>query len=218
MSTFRWNPEAFIESLRRGANAGASAAAVVGADAAVRSFGSDHGGVPSKPGSPPNSQSGNLRNSVAATAPGAMGNGRAAFGTAVFYGKVMENGATIRAKRTKFLPVPLNVAAKRLMAKLAGSSVGWAGGENVGSLRMFNLVVIRAGGRLFLVEPAKSRSGKKGERMPTNGARFLLAKSVTIKPRPWLAPLLKSAPLHAKMRAAAAIQMREAFVMGAMAT
>lgn len=183
--TLTWRGDEHKRRIIEAANHGLTQAAMVGADAAVRSFGRDHGGVPSQPGQPPHSQSGHLRSSIAFT-PGR--NLRAAFGTNVLYGRYLELGATPRAKRAKHLAIPLNRKARRLL-------VG-AGGEvrNISGLRFVPSKRPGVGG--FLVRQSGGRRGVRTEYL------FVLKSSVRIRPRPWL----KRAALLSRS------QMRAAFV------
>lgn len=174
LTTVTFDASRFEGILIAAVNDGLAAAANVGADTAKRSFGSNHGGAPSSPGSPPNSQTGRLRNSVMYAHPDALGTPmHAAYGTAVEYGRHLEHGATVTAKRTKYLPVPVNAAARKMATQ--------AGNQGV-SLRTLNLtlVVDKAKRQALLVEKTRTGRDKK------NGAVFVLKKSVRIAARPWL--------------------------------
>jgi len=169
------------DALTRAVNDGLAAAANVAADEAVRSFGKN-GEASSPPGSPPNWHSGKLGNSISYAHPDRLGTPlHAAFGTEVPYGKYLETGATVRPKRTKYLPVPINDAAKRMARQVGNQGV---------SLRTKNLKVIidKAKRQALLVEQTKTGKQRK------NGAVFVLKRSVTIKARPWIMRAAKSAP------------------------
>lgn len=172
MSRWQTNPEV-IRRLTKALNRGVTNAAMVAATQAERSFGSDHGGVPSSPGSPPNSQTGHLRNSIAFASPESLGTpGHAAFGTSVEYGRHLEFGAVVRPRKVRYLPVPVNKAAKDMLRRLKGAS-----------LRSQNLKFIkyRNGTKMLReVTPAKGKLKK-------DGAAFALKLVVVILARPWLA-------------------------------
>lgn len=178
--TWSGGMDRFKQRLEAACSAGLTAAVIVAADTAARSLGSDHGGQPSAPYSPPNSQIGNLRNGIHFVPAGRMGSPFvAAFGVggpAVPYARILEFGGTITAKRTKFLPVPINAAAKAMLRRLAGAS-----------LRGQNLKFIRAKGKGMLVEQTRTGREKK------NGAAFVLKRSIYIAPRPYLRPVLSTA-------------------------
>lgn len=171
MTAFTPNPQ-YMAKFLRAVEDGLTEAAGVAAARAETSFGSDHGGVPSQPGSPPNSQSGHLRNSIAYASPLRLGTPlHAAFGTNVPYGMYLEKGATVTAKRSKYLPVPINQPAKDMLRRQKGASLRTSSAK---------LVVEKArGGGLLLVE--KTPRGKEKK----NGAVFILKRSITIRPRPW---------------------------------
>ena len=158
-------------------NAGLTAAVEVAADTVARSMGSDHGGAPSAPYSPPNSQSGNLLNSIHYASPDRLGTPlKAAFGSNAEYAKILEFGGTITAKRTKYLPVPVNKAAKDMLRRAMGES-----------LRGQNLKLIVAKGKAMLVE--KTRTGREKK----SGAVFVLKRSIYIAPRPLFRPVISTA-------------------------
>lgn len=168
-----------MRALTRAFNKGVTNAALAAATQAERSFGSDHGGVPSAPGSPPNSQSGNLRNHIAFASPDALSTpGHAAFGTNVEYGRHLEFGAVVRPRTVRYLPVPVNKPAKDMLRRLKG-----------GSLRSQKLKFIkyRNGTKMLReVTPAKGQLKK-------NGAAFVLKLVVVIVARPWLARAARDA-------------------------
>jgi hypothetical protein len=95
------DPAGFARLVAKACNAGVTAAAAVLADTMVRQLGRNHGGVPSKPGKPPNSQTGQLsRNTGFARAV----NGVAAAGTAQDYGVHLEFGTVKMAPRPWLRP------------------------------------------------------------------------------------------------------------------
>lgn len=136
----------------------------------------------SAPGTPPSRQrSGGLAQRIShTTASEVNGKFTASAGTNLIYGRIHELGGTIRPKSGKFLPVPINVAAKRLME------------THQGSLRSLPMTVIRTkGGKLYLmgVDRVKYRNKEAGLRV-NNKPIFALRKSVRMPKRPWAAPAL----------------------------
>jgi hypothetical protein len=91
-----WNDARLTAAIDAAANAGLSALAEVVADTAVRSFGINHGGVPSIPGNPPNSQLGLLYWSIKWVA---STNLVSYVGTGVKYGYWLEFGTRRRKPR-----------------------------------------------------------------------------------------------------------------------
>ncbi len=90
-------------------DAGLTGVAEKAADYAARSMGTDHGGVPSKPGDPPNVQTSNLRNNISFGSPESLGTpGQSAYGTNVEYGRFLEQGTV------KMRPRPWLMRAVRL--------------------------------------------------------------------------------------------------------
>lgn len=184
--TLTWNIDDLKRALGPAVDAGVSEMALVLADAAARSMGRDHGGVPSAPGMSPNSQSGHLRNSIVYVTPGRLGTpGRAAVGSNAPYARILEQGGTIFPKSVKYLPVPINKAAKKMLNATSDRGAGGVGPQS--SLRRFKLQLIVKDGKAMLLE--KTATGK----IKKNGAAFVLKKSVRIKPRPYLVPALTTA-------------------------
>lgn len=185
MSEVDWNGDAFVARLRSAVDAGLTGAAMVGANAAASSIKGSAG--MSIPGLPPASRTGNLRNSIVYVSPERLGiSGKAAFGTNAPYGRIIELGGIVRAKRAKALPVPINEAARRMLRGLAGAS-----------LRTKQLVQVkRAGKPPLLIEKTPTGRDKK------NGAVFVLVSSVTISARPYLTTAARNSMA----------EMRQAFV------
>jgi phage gpG-like protein len=140
----------------------------------------------SAPGTPPNRQrssSGLAATLSHTTAKEVNGKFTASAGSALPYARIHEKGGTIRAKAGKFLPVPINVAAKRLME------------THQGSLSKLPMTVIRTkGGKLYLmgVDKVRYRNKEAGLRV-NNKPIFALRKSVRMPRRPWAAPALAKA-------------------------
>lgn len=92
----RWDSDKIVAAMTGAVHAGLDAAADVIADAAVAIHGRDHGGVPSRPGDPPNVQTNNLRASIRRTR---ASNFHVGVGTAVDYGRYLEFGTVTIAPR-----------------------------------------------------------------------------------------------------------------------
>jgi phage gpG-like protein len=140
--------------------------------------------TPSAPGSPPSQQRSGLADSIGHTLAQVNGDKMtASAGSALKYGGIHERGGTIRAKAGKFLPVPINVAAKRLREK------------HQGSLSSLPMMVIRTkSGKLYLMGKDKVRYRNKEAGLRINNKPiFALRKTVRIPRRPWAAPALAKA-------------------------
>jgi len=104
--SFEWNGDAIGEAVRGAVNAAVTTAAASFADTAARSLPVDRGfGVRSKPGDPPNNQTGNLRNSIGFTK---ATDQKAWFGTNVMYGRHLEFGTVRMAARPWIRPAAAN--------------------------------------------------------------------------------------------------------------
>lgn len=177
------NTPAFMQRTMGQVQAGVSAAAEVLSKAmkdtlATRTgagggLGSGAGGVaPSNPGSPPAQQLGALHRSIKITKPVTNGNRvSATAGTTLKYGTYMEYGARPRA-HGKALLIPLQPEAHRMLKN----------------------GLVKNNSQLFMVKrpgkaPILARKGPRGAIVPL----FVLKKSVTVKPRPWLRPSLNRA-------------------------
>lgn len=147
------------------ANDALFAGALVCADRAVRNFGANHGGVPSLPGNPPNSQSGHLRNSVTAVHSKDLGVPlAAAFGTNVPYGRYLEFGANPKGK--PWLTIPVHPEAKRASRRGQGA-------------RSFRLRFQKTRNGALLVKDVPGNRGR-------SEVWYVLKHEVHIAPRPWL--------------------------------
>lgn len=173
-----WNGEKITQAVKDGAWEGLQRAGVVLQRSMQDTVGVAGGfGNRSSPGEPPRVDSNLLRKSITSNPDKAAQVVRV--GTNQPHGRTMEYGAVIRAKKSKFLPVPLNEAGARLLRNAP------AGLKKTGR----NLQVIRTKtGRVYLVEMTK-KSGK----IKKNGAKFKLVKSVRILPRPWVTRSLTAA-------------------------
>lgn len=186
MTTFNWQGGAFNRRVIRAANAGISAAAMSLAETARRSFGVNHGGVPSVPGRPPNTQTGNLRRRIAWVGPRVMGDLRAAYGTDVAYGRHLEFGAKPVAKRAKYLTVPITDRAVKLLRRFGSvrniPGLVWSPSKKKAKKSSDRVASTRGRKRARFGGYLGFRSGGVFEPM------FVLVKSVRILARPWLRP------------------------------
>lgn len=145
------------------------------------SFGRDVGGLRSKPGQPPNVDQGSLARSVGYTKAKDL---RCIVGVGPVYGKYLEFGANIRAKK-KALLIPLSRLAVRAYAEANGSGRGamaWYEAK-VGPKKLVRLKV--ADGVLI-----GQKIGGKNSRYEID---FKLTSRVKIKERPFLRPAVSKA-------------------------
>ena len=183
--TFTIDREKLKRSLVSAINRGVTDAAVVYVDGIKKSLTKNARFTSSAPGSPPNVQRGGLRRAIDKTP---TKNGKAIVHTSnLRYAPVLEYGATIRAKPGKALPVPIGPAGKRIL-----ESAGKGGLKNSG-VRM--TMIKRKGKAPLLVRTVGGRNAR-------SEVLFILKKSVTIKPRPFMAPAERSATLYAAAVAA----------------
>lgn len=133
------------------------------------------GGHPSTPGNPPAKRTGALARSIQAvniTKNPLMPTYRV--GTNNVYARIQEYGGRIRAKKGKFLPIPVGVEGQRA-AKAAN-----------GDIRKLNLRLVRTkGGKLLLV---KDEAGTKKGKGARSQILFVLKKEVYLPPRPYIRP------------------------------
>lgn len=192
MPKFDWsNLGPFVQAVKTACGAGAMAMGKEVKNDVRQHFG---GGryKSSAPGTPPNKQRGGLRNSIQVQASGQL---TAIVGSNLPYAWAHETGnggVPIRAKKSKFLPVPLNVSARAML-------------EDGGSLRTkgdFVVISPNFGRTLLLVAKAKfaakayvkGADGKpKYKTIQNTTPVFRLAKSVRMPKRPFMAPALARA-------------------------
>lgn len=170
----QWNTAGLMARIRTAANAALLTAAEDGANAARDSIGRAPYGTHSQPGEPPNWQTGELHRSIVARK---GDDWQANFGSTSKHGVWMEKGVPlIKPIKGQYLPVPINLAAQIMARRVAGGN---------GMLRTQNLqlIVNKEKHQALLVEMTRNRTKQK-----KNGAVFVLKRSVTIKPRPWLRP------------------------------
>lgn len=171
----------FPAMVRAAANAGLTGAAMALADGMTRTFGSNHGGVTSLPGMPPNSQTGNLRGSIGYR-PVEDGESRA--GTDVKYGAYLEKGAIIRPKNGKAIVIPLSRAAAKLLRDHGGRARSVVNALKFDRAKPLRFIKTKNGlliARAYGITKGRA-AGTKSEPM------FLVTKRAVIKPRPWLRP------------------------------
>lgn len=169
------NTADFMQRLDAAIGKGLEAAAAKLADGIAVTFGRNHGGVPSKPGQPPNTQFGGLRNSIGYTGARKEGKAWKAFaGSSLEYAAYLEKGAVIKPKNAKMLMIPLSHAMKLAIRRYGSPRAALA---SVGKIRWIKIdnrrsLVVRDAGK-----------GKRGE------ALFLATKGpVVLAPRPWVRP------------------------------
>jgi len=192
MPKFDWsNLAPFVTAVKTACGAGTLAMGVHVVDDVKKSFGS-YGRYKSGPaGKPPNRQRSRLVNSIQAQQSGIP----VIVGSNVPYGWVHETGnggRPIAAKKTKYLPVPLNASARALL-----EDGGTGGLKTKGT---FKLVFM--GRHLILVRDKKFKAmeyvtGADGLRkyktIENTEPRFILKKSIRMPKRPFMAPALARA-------------------------
>jgi hypothetical protein len=115
--TFRWTPEQFKAAVGQAIDKGLKDAAMVGSDIAARQLGTQHGGKPSKPGNPPNSQTGTLRRSHGWE----LNRPRVArYGVGVFYGPILQDPNRLNRP---WLLIPIQRHRQRLNQRFTRSAV-----------------------------------------------------------------------------------------------
>lgn len=201
--TITWRADEWLTKAQPAFEAGLTLAAAVCADEAVKSFGSS----PSPAGGPPGVDTGMLRRSIAFVSPQAAGTPmKAHFGTSVVYGRYLEFGARITAKRARYLAVPVDRALAQRLNRLKGTSPFlWSGaGSTIRAIPGLKYIPprkgARNGGRLVLASSVRvSVRGlsKKSRTVSAGKTAFVLKDSVVIQPRPWI----KRAALSAKAEA-----------------
>ena len=196
MATYRPNP-AFAAKLRRAVDTGAARAAQLAASRVRNNLGRGARGTASAPGSPPNVQTGLLRNSIVVRKAGP------AFYRMVSsaaYSRIHEFGGMIHPGPGKrALPVPINYAAKVLLQRVG------PGGLKSAGVRM--RMVKRPGKPPLLVgyDKYRTQKGYKGKRKVFVDERpvFLLAANVFMPKRPFVRPMIEGPENRAVYIAAA---------------
>jgi hypothetical protein len=206
MSITRWDAAGIMRKAEAAATAGL---VVVGqhVEKEMRGIlGRNHGGIPSRPGSPPNSQTNFLRGQIRYEMRGPL---EVAIGSGAFYGAVLETGAVIRAKK-KALMIPLSPEMKKLTAR-GKRPAAIITALRVDKTRPLRYIKVRSGILIVREHPAAKRSKAVWAPTPTgerSEALFLMTSKVTIAARPWMVPaFIKARPrlLGAFTRAAKAV-------------
>lgn len=188
--TFTIDRDKLKRSLGAAINRGVTDAAVVYVDGIKKSFSKTARGTSSAPGQPPSVQRGALRRAIDKTP---TKNGVCIVHTSnLRYAPVMEYGATIRAKSGRAIPVPVSMTARRILESSKG------GLRNSG----VPMTMIKRRGKPPLLVRHIVSKGKNASRLRGSEILFVLKKSVTIKPRPFMAPAERSATLYAAAVAA----------------
>lgn len=206
MPSFDWTRLGpFVKAVKTAVGAGALAMGKAVQNDIRENFSSGRRLQSSSAGSAPMIQRNQLRNSIDVALVGDMvarvgskfGDVRSAVkgGAAVKYGWVQETGnggAPIRAKNVKYLPVPVNDAARRLHES-----------KGMQSLRAYPMRFIKPmfGRQALLVGDngvrtqfyTKDASGKSKTVVRRDQPVFVLKKSITIPKRPFIAPALARA-------------------------
>lgn len=190
MVQFTDNSGRFLQALNEAAQEGVEVGALVAADFAVRKMGTRHGGVSAGGGMPPNTQSGQLRNSITWTGSDFAGGISAAYGSNLRYAKIQEQGGVIFPRSGKFLAIPQSPETRRQTARgVLPRSIINAYKFDRG--RPLEWIKTRSGATLIartLPEHRFMRGKNKGK---VEGRRseplFLLVRRVRIKPHPYLA-------------------------------
>lgn len=127
--------------------------------------------TPSRPGSPPGNQTGNLSRNINVV-PATRSNMRAVVGTNVEYARIHELGGTIRPTRARYLGIPVGVHGRRMIRDANGS---W---------------------RAALQDPQlstrRSRGGSLVTIHPDHGVVIVWKNQVTMPRRPFLRPSFES--------------------------
>lgn len=180
-------------------------AAEVGAQIVRKSLGTNHGGSRSKPGSPPNTQSNNLRRSIYWSGSDKL---MAQVGTNALYARALEFGGTIRAKGGA-LVFPLNKAAERFVGTGSTSGAPARMRSVLNALkfkytgrRRLTWLKAKKGGYVIAVMDTGGKNGK-GARVLLNEPMFRMVKQVTIQARPFMRPLIHNPANRAALTKAA---------------
>lgn len=188
-ATHKWRRDVIERSVREGI-ARALDYSALAIQAEVLKNLSRHGRQPSRgvsTGGTPGVRTGTLRRSWQAGKPGSIKrteNIRAAIspsivvGSNVKYARIHEYGGTISAKRAKYLTIPLNRQAEKMLIAAGGSVRGIPGLFRTGK------VTGNSGGVLAM------RTGRKNAKVVP---LFALKRSVRIPARPYIRPAVRKA-------------------------
>lgn len=197
----------FMQALTPAVSKGLFAAATVGAAKASELVSTKSFPDVSAPGEPPSRDTGQLEESIAAVHPARLGTPLKAFyGASKRYARKLEFGGIIRAKKGKFLVVPVNrLLARRVIARGGGKIKGNPLLQFVPSPKGGGVLVLKDKARIGYGSTFKKIRGKASETFAAGTVVFVLKKQVVIQPRPFMA---RSAQL-------AAPAMKDAFVRSA---
>lgn len=178
------NMPRFIEAAKRGIQSGNMAVAKTAQNSIRANFSRVGRYASSAPGQPPNMRRGFLRRSIQVRPKGQYS---AEVWSDAVYAAILDRGGVIRPKSTKFLPVPVNDAARRF-AETKGTM----------SLRQYPFSFFKLpGGRMYLrggfsqaAGYYTNAGGKRVRVTPKNEPVFVLKRSVRIAPRPYVQPAL----------------------------
>jgi hypothetical protein len=188
-----WKGDEFLRLLPKAVDEGLTAAAERLHAQTTRIFGRQHGGRPSAPGMPPNSQTGTLRGRMSYT-PGR--NGLATVYSPLAYARFLERGGVITPKRAKMLAFPISAKGRSLIRShgTPARAIDAAKRAARGRKRVA-MVPTRSGG--FVV----GYSDGKGKLDPL----FMLTRRSVVAARPWAKPsiaLARGAMIRAATQAA----------------
>lgn len=192
MPKFDWsNLGPFVQAVKTACGAGAMDMGEEVVNDVKRHFGS-HGRFKSSPvGQPPNRQrsGAGLASRIQVQASGRL---TAIVGSNIKYAAIHEFGGIIRASKSKFLPVPLNVSARALLEK--GGSLRTKGDFTVISPNFGRTLLLVAQAKFAAKANVKGADGKtKYKTIQNTTPVFKLVKSVVMPKRPYMAPALKRA-------------------------
>ena len=188
MATFDWSKlKPFVQAVKKACDNGVLAMGVVVQSSVQKSFVAAGKFQSSPVGGPPAKHRGMLRNSILVEMAGPM---RARVGSNLPYASVHEFGGVIRARNVRFLPVPINDAAKRLHEKKGTSSL-----RQMGSFRfikpMFGRQALLVGDNGVRTQSyGTDASGKRITIRRNDQPVFVLKSSVRIPARPFMRPAL----------------------------
>lgn len=215
MATFDWSKLApFVKSVKTACGSGVLAMGVAVKNDVVKSFPAVGKFSSSSAGSPPAKHRNLLSNSIQTEMGGPL---FARVGSNVAYGPVHEFGVpskevpAIRAKNVKYLPIPVNEAAKRLMQRKALQSLRVMGNFRFFMSKKNNLIMIGDKKERFEFN-AKDSAGKTIRVRRSDLPVFVLKKSITMPKRPFMAPALARARNNNGLTVAFANATTEALV------
>jgi len=189
-----WRGDEFVKSVVLPAARDGLAAAAVEVERQMRT--NLNGPSPSAPGDFPGKDTGDLGRSIASAMTGDLSVG---IGTNQERGRHLEYGWHSRAKKGKFLTIPLTDKARRMRRVFSNLRAATP-----------KLRLLRTGkGKLFLVRDVGGRNARME-------FWFVLKKAVTVAPRPWAARSLSMAEKKASEKFAQRAAQSAARRVGAM--